>query len=103
MMEVEAGDPILPAWENESVEKPRRWLKIPERSVNQFKFGKVMDHLYDAFESKPVASGLEMHRIFLWDNLIVNKTYYATHQISAAPSMIFLRRLICLSTCQRLR
>lgn len=42
-----------------------------------------MDHLCDDFESNPVPSGFDIHRIFLWDNPSVHKTAYVTHHISA--------------------
>ena len=82
----EAGNPRLPVWIDGSVEKPRWWLRITERSVDQFNFRKFMEYLCDGLERNPVPNGMDMHMVFLLDNLSVCKTAYATHRITAWPS-----------------
>ena len=83
---VEPGDPNLPANVDGSVQNPRRWLMITVENVDQFVFGEFMEMLCTDLETNGTQNGLDMDRIFMWDNLSVHNTPYVTQLIQGRPT-----------------
>jgi len=90
---VEPGDPNLPAHVDGSLQNPRRWLMLALNNIDQFVFGQFMEMLCNDLEMNPVPNGLDMDRVFMWDNLNAHNTPYVTQLIQGRPTANRFRTL----------
>ena len=81
ILAIEPGDPTLPPGEIGSADRPRRWVRVTQDSVDNLVFGDFVDEILTSIENNPAPNGYDDERCILWDNLILHKTPYVTNLI----------------------
>ena len=75
-MAVDPGNSELAPSVKDSIERPRRWIRVGQEYMDQFIFSDFIKEMLVDIETNPVPEGYNNERCILWDNLILHKTAY---------------------------
>jgi transposase len=84
ILAIEPGNPRIAPHERGSIQNPRKWWQITDRSVDQFVFADFINDICNDIERNPTESDDE--RVFLWDNLSAHLTPVVTNTLEHRPS-----------------
>ena len=86
-MAVEPGDPSSPPHVDGSIARPRIWIMVREvGGTNAVEFASFCNCVCADLEQHPAPGDLDLHRVFLWDNLMSHHTPIVAQTVEGRPS-----------------